>query len=79
MRNPAPSDSPIIPRMETRWRALIDAGIAVTSELSLDAVLQRIIEAAATLTGARYAALGVIDPSGRALEGFITTGVVAEK
>jgi signal transduction histidine kinase len=64
--------------METRWRSLIDAGIAVTSELSLDAVLQRITEAAATLTGARYAALGVIDPSGRALERFLTTGVDAE-
>ena len=36
----------------------------VTSELSLDAVLQRIVEAAARLTGARYAALGVIDPTG---------------
>jgi len=64
--------------METRWRSLIEAGIAVTSELSLDAVLQKIVEAAATLTGARYAALGVIDPSGRALERFLTTGVDAE-
>jgi two-component system, NarL family, sensor histidine kinase DevS len=61
--------------METRWRSLIEAGIAVTSELSLDAVLQKIVEAAATLTGARYAALGVIDPSGRALERFLTTGI----
>src|SRR6266516_1541259 len=61
--------------METRWRSLIDAGIAVTSELSLDAVLQRIVEAAAQLTGARYAALGVIDPSGRALERFLTAGI----
>jgi len=64
--------------METRWRSLIEAGIAVTSELSLDAVLQKIVEAAATLTGARYAALGVIDPSGRGLERFLTTGVDAE-
>jgi signal transduction histidine kinase len=64
--------------METRWRSLIDAGIAMTSELSLEAVLQRIIEAAATLTGARYAALGVIDPSGRSLERFLTTGIDAE-
>jgi signal transduction histidine kinase len=61
--------------MEKRWRSLIDAGIAMTSELSLDAVLQRIIEAAATLTGARYAALGVIDPSGQSLERFLTTGI----
>ena len=47
-----------------RLRGLIDAGILLSSELSLDGVLQRIVEAAAELTGARYAALGVIDPSG---------------
>ncbi len=63
---------------ETRWRRLIETGIAVTSELSLDAVLQRIVEAAAQLTGAKYAALGVIDQSGRALERFLTTGIDAE-
>ena len=57
--------------METRWRRLIDAGIAVTSELTLDAVLQRIVETAADLTSARYAALGVIDRSGVALERFL--------
>jgi signal transduction histidine kinase len=64
--------------VETRWRSLVDTGIAVTSELSLDAVLQKIVEAAAELTGARYAALGVIDPSGRALERFLTAGIDAE-
>ncbi len=64
--------------METRWRSLIEAGIAVTSELSLDAALQKIVEAAAELTGAQYAALGVIDRSGRALERFLTTGIDAE-
>ena len=64
--------------METRWRRLIDAGIAVTSELSLDGVLQRILDAAAELTAARYAALGVIDASGRSLERFLTTGIDAE-
>ncbi len=61
--------------MEDRWRRLIETGIAVTSELSLDALLQRIVEAAAQLTGAKYAALGVIDRSGRALERFLTTGI----
>jgi signal transduction histidine kinase len=64
--------------MESRWRKLIETGIAVTSELSLEAVLQRIVEAAAQLTGAKYAALGVIDPSGRALERFLTTGIDEE-
>jgi two-component system, NarL family, sensor histidine kinase DevS len=64
--------------VDTRWRKLVDAGIAVTSELSLDTVLQRIVEAAAALTGAKYAALGVIDRSGRALERFLTTGIDPE-
>ena len=61
-----------------RLRVLVDAGIALSSELSLDAVLRRLTETAASLTGARYAALGVIDPSGQGLERFVTTGVDAE-
>jgi signal transduction histidine kinase len=61
--------------VDSRIRALIDAGIGLTSELSLDAVLQKIVEAAADLTGARYAALGVIDRERRGLERFLTTGV----
>ena len=40
---------------EGRLRALFAAGLAVTSELSLDALLRRLVEAAAELTGARYA------------------------
>jgi len=58
-----------------RLRTLLDLGIAISSELSLDDVLERIVEAAAALTGARYAALGVIDRAGTALERFVTTGV----
>ena len=61
-----------------RLRGLVDAGIALSSELSLDGLLQRLVEAAAELTGARYAALGVIDRSGRALERFLTTGIDPE-
>ena len=58
-----------------RLRLLVDAGIALSSELSLDGLLQRIVETASRLTGARYAALGVIDRSGHGLERFLTTGV----
>lgn len=60
---------------EGRLRALLDAAMAIGSELSLDALLQRLVLTAADLTGARYAALGVIDRTGRELERFITTGV----
>ena len=41
-------------------------------------MLQRILDAAAELTSARYAALGVIGPSGRSLERFLTTGIDEE-
>jgi signal transduction histidine kinase len=62
-----------------RLRGLIDAGIALGSELSLDALLLKLAETAAGLTGARYAALGVIDESGQGLERFVTTGIDPEQ
>jgi signal transduction histidine kinase len=58
-----------------RLRALLEAGIALSSELSLDALLQKTVEAAVALTGARYAALGVIDESRNGLERFVQTGI----
>ena len=63
---------------EGRLRALFAAGLAVTSELSLDALLRRLVEAAAELTGAHYAALGVIAENGTELEQFVTHGIDAE-
>ena len=39
---------------------------------------RRFVETAAELTGAQYAALGVIDPTGQALERFIVTGIDPE-
>ena len=60
---------------DARLRALLEAGLALASELSLDALLHRLVEAAAEITAARYAALGVIDPSGSQLERFLTVGI----
>jgi signal transduction histidine kinase len=60
---------------EPRLRALLEAGLALTSELSLDGVLQRLTELSAELTGARYAALGVLDPTSSHLERFLTRGL----
>jgi two-component system, NarL family, sensor histidine kinase DevS len=60
---------------EGRLRALFAAGLSVTSELSVDLLLHRLVETAAELTGARYAALGVIDASGAELEQFLTHGI----
>jgi two-component system, NarL family, sensor histidine kinase DevS len=65
-------------RETDRLRALVETGIAINSELSLDGVLERIVEAAARVTGARYAALGVVDRSGSGLERFITYGIGPE-
>ena len=65
-------------RESERLRALVDTGIAINSELSLDGVLERIVEAAARVTGARYAALGVVDRAGSGLERFITYGIGPE-
>ena len=61
-----------------RLRTLVETGIAINSELSLDAVLERIVEAAARVTGAQYAALGVIDHASTGLERFVTFGIAAE-
>jgi len=62
-----------------RLQALVEAGIALGSELSLDTLLQKLAETAAELTGARYAALGVIDESGQGLERFVYTGIDQEQ
>ncbi|HEY7538270.1 MAG TPA: GAF domain-containing sensor histidine kinase [Gaiellaceae bacterium] len=50
-------------------------GIALSSELSLEALLRKLIGTAVALTGARYGALGVIDRTGTVLEQFITVGI----
>ncbi len=63
---------------EKSFRSLVEAGIALSSELTLEALLQRLVETAAELTGARYAALGVIDATGRELERFLTYGIDPE-
>ena len=64
---------------DARLRALLEAGLALASELSLEALLHRLVEAAAEITAARYAALGVIDPSGSQLERFLTVGIEPEE
>jgi two-component system, NarL family, sensor histidine kinase DevS len=63
---------------EDRFRRLIDVGSSLLSELDLEAVLNSVVEAARELTGARYAALGVLDPERRELERFINIGIDEE-
>jgi signal transduction histidine kinase len=57
-----------------RVHGLLEAVVAVGSNLELEAVLRRIVEAAATLVNARYGALGVIGEDGQ-LADFIPVGM----
>ncbi len=61
----------------TRVRALLEAVVAVTADLDLPAVLQRIVAAACTLADAEYGALGVIGDqrSSGGLVEFVTHGL----
>jgi signal transduction histidine kinase len=54
---------------------LLDAGRGVVAELDVEAVLERVLATAADVTGARYAALGVLQEQGGGLERFLTHGI----
>jgi len=56
-------------------RRLLQVGRTVVSDLDADAVLGRVLEAAREVTGARYAALGVLDEQRCELQRFVTAGV----
>jgi signal transduction histidine kinase len=62
-----------------RQEALVQAGLVLASELSLPAVLQKIVELACEVADARYGALGVLAPEGDKLEDFVTHGVTEEE
>ena len=59
---------------EQRLRRLLEVGRTLTSELDLEAVLETVLEAARDVTGARYAALGIVGKD-RMLERFLFTGI----
>ena len=66
-------------RLDTqRLRRLLDLGRTLVAELDLETLLTSILEAARELTGARYAALGVLDETHTELERFETLGIDAE-
>lgn len=58
---------------------LLEAVIGVGSELELRPALQRIADTAARLTGARYAALGVLDAEGLRITELFTHGLTDEE
>ncbi len=63
---------------EHRLRRLIDVGRGFVSQLELESVLRELVEVARELTGARYAALGVVDENRHELERFIFVGIDEE-
>jgi signal transduction histidine kinase len=63
---------------EHRLRRLIDVGRGLVAQLDLEAVLREVVEVARELTGARYAALGILDEDRRELERFIYVGIDEE-
>ena len=65
-------------RHAERAELLIEAGLALSSELALDVVLQRIVELAVDITGARYGALSVLGEDGAIAE-FVTEGITPEE
>jgi signal transduction histidine kinase len=59
-----------------RLQALLRSVVAIGAHLDLGGLLARVVETAAELAEARYAALGVLDPSGESrLSQFITVGI----
>ena len=64
-------------QMEDRLAALHRASLELVSNLSLDTVLERIVQLALEQAGARYAALGVVDEDGN-LTRFIPVGMSSE-
>jgi signal transduction histidine kinase len=63
------------PRGDRLNATVLELARSVLGDLDVDRVLYRVLEAASELTGARYAALGVLDESRQALARFLTLGV----
>jgi signal transduction histidine kinase len=62
-----------------RLERLVVAASSLITEVSLEGVLQRVVEVAAAVIGARFAAIGVLGPDGRLLESFTTHGMDPEQ
>ncbi|OGN93647.1 MAG: hypothetical protein A2Y88_15235 [Chloroflexi bacterium RBG_13_48_10] len=65
-------------QIEARLVALHRASLELVSDLSLEAVLERIAHLAREQAGARYAALGVLDDKGKLVK-FIPVGMTADE
>ncbi|RSS60691.1 GAF domain-containing protein [Streptomyces sp. WAC06614] len=64
---------------QPRLPVLLEAVLSVGSELELRTTLQHLVDSAAELCGARYGALGVVDPERGRLTELITAGMTDEE
>jgi signal transduction histidine kinase len=71
--------TPPPPEFQERLERLLRITVDLTSEISLDRVLQQVTDTALDLIGARYAAIGVMSPDGKTLESFTTSGMTPEE
>jgi signal transduction histidine kinase len=62
------------PEARRLW-ALVEAGIFLTGELHLEAVLDRIVQTACHVIGTRYGAIGVLNEEGTGLSNFVFHGL----
>jgi signal transduction histidine kinase len=65
-------------RIWSRIEQLSRAAMRITAEHDLDRVLQEVTDSARDVIGARYAALAVLDPKGKGVSTFVTSGVTPE-
>jgi signal transduction histidine kinase len=61
-----------------RLQRLVEVGRSLVTELDPEAVFHRLLDVARELTGARYAAIGVLDERREQLERFLTSGIDEE-
>jgi len=64
---------------EADLRQLLDVGRALVAELDLESVLDKVLQTARELTGARYAAVGVLDETKEQLARFLFVGIDEEQ
>lgn len=72
---PMPPPATQRPSTPERLEQLVSAGLLLTSELSLEGVLQRVAELACQIIGSRYAAIGVLSDDHLKLDAFVTAGI----
>lgn len=68
----------VVRRGVEQLQALVDAGMVLAKELSVESVLQNIAEVARKVLGAKYGAVGMLNEDGEGLSQFITVGIDEE-